>query len=377
MRLFTKKVLAVCGLALALSVTGCGKKDKGDDEEETDPNAPGGNGGGGSTDTVTVAGKLSVGTALALAPTIDQLKLFCVTFEETPRSGTSDFGADGAFSVGMPKNVNFGCFVNDKTTNLPVAQFVIVAEGGFGGGSTSLGLSGSVDLGDLVIGADGTVSIPASAFANVTSTAGTSIDVDQLHNHTFQMECQDNGNAESFAACQNDLADGGGQPMTVYLRILKGTQEDKDVIGMGVWQDGPTFTACGSVDMEAAMQEKIATEGITFSQVSVGTFTPGTGCEARSDQGGDEDNPARNLKGYYAISELVSNGSGYSFRDHGGGGSPTGGCSHDHSTAIEFTGSSDLMFGAFTNSEHIYGDCQGEESGDKLSSFNVKFTKID
>lgn len=376
MRLTSKKVLAVCGLAAALALSGCGKKEKDDDEEEeTDPNAPGGSGGGGSSDTVTVAGKLGVGSSLALAPTLDTLKLFCVTFEETPRSASSEFGTDGAFSVTLPKNVNFGCFVNDKTTNMPVATFVVASEGKFGGGSSSIALSGSVDLGSLTLGEDGTVQIPAATIEGNASAATNGIDVDALHGVTYTMECQNGGNAEAYAQCQKDLG-GDGKGMDVFLRIMKGTEGGKDIRGMGVWANATAFANCGSIDMEQSLVTKLGEQGITLSTVSVGTFAAESACPRRGEDDMNTDADVTDkLSDYYALSGIEIRGGGFSFRDSDEHSDQSGNCHRSHTTAIEFTGTNDVMYGAFTSTDSRYGDCGTEGEGTEGGSFSVKFTK--
>ncbi len=395
MILKTRQMLTVGGLALALSTVGCSKKDASDDKttDTTDGTATGGGAGGATkATTVTISGTLGVGAALTAA-TLSDLKLFCITFEDTPRSGTSEFGDGGAFAVTLPANVNFGCFVNDKATNQTVASFVIApAADGFGGGATSMSLGASVNLGALILGTDGTVVIPHDVVASSASTAAVGINVDDMHNAEYDMECQDTGNADDLAKCQDDIMDGGKKAATVFFRILKGSEGDHSVIGLGVWESRVAFKACGGFDMSTGDIQHLTNDGIVLNQVDVGTFVANevacpTGHGADAEVGS-----VKSLKANYALSELVPNGAGYSFRDGDGGGDKKEGaslddqqvpggmngdgqyCRHDHSTAIEFTGTADVMFGSFTSSENVSG-CNSEDSGASVKAFSVKFTK--
>ncbi len=426
--------LAVLGM---LIVTGCGGGVPGVDPKPAD-------GGTTSTETeaekkaketeaanaasVTLSGTLALsGVALTgtwLAPTLDSIEMFCVTFEETPRAAKSDFDATGKFSLTIPKNVNFGCFVNDKVTHKTLASVVVeAAAGGLGsGGQSALAISGSLDLGNLTIGADGTIKIPQAKLDSVKAVATAGIVADDLNSATYVMTCQASGNDQNDAQCKQDIAD-GNKESTVFLRILKGTAADGHaVLGLGVWQDEATFTACGGFDMTADEVAKIKSkDGIDLTQVSAGVFTIGANCSLKDKvREANQDN----IAGYFALSELVPNGAGFSFRaeshEGGGGGdqnqeqgsnvpgtptgtdvgtgtgtngptdpnAPTGpsgpsgpsgpgpggdNCQVQHTTGIEFTGTNAVMFGAFSNSDVAGGGCNSPTS--EISSFSVKFTK--
>lgn len=377
----TLKTALLTTLALSAVMYGCAKGDsKGDSKDEDKKDGADPNNTDTATDTstdtttaddkVTLSGKLSAGTALLDG--LADLEMFCVTFEETPVAAKSEFGADGAFSLQMPKGVNFGCFVNNKTTKVTVASIVITAEKeGFGGGQTAMALSGSVDLGALVIGTDGTIKVPASALASVKAEVKTGIVADDLNNTEYTMECQDNGNAEQLAACKEQLLH-DGQPATVYFRILKGKEDGTDVTGLGVWQSKAAFDACGGFDMSAADQASASKDGIELSTVSVGEFTLSEDCKKREDQ---EDKPAghENIQNYYALAKLEANGGGFSFRSEGD--YQFNDCVAKHSTAIEMTGTNAVMYGAFTNSDSKVGECGGQGTHSSISTFSVKFTK--
>ncbi len=349
--------------------------------------------------TVVLSGTLALSgtglTGMNLVPTLDSIVMFCVTFEETPRVAKSDFDATGKFSLSVPKGVNFGCFVNDRATGRTLASVVVeAAAGSFGSGQSSMALGGSLDLGALTIGEDGTIKISQAVLANAAAKLESAINVDEMHNSEYAMNCQDAGDADASAKCKEEIMD-GGESGTVFLRILKGKHGDSDVVAMGVWKDKASFDACGGFDMSQAEVDKLGTEaGVALTQVTVGAFAESEACIKRY----EGEIGRGNIKTYYALSQLTPNGAGFSFRaddeDHGGGENQGGDqqqgveqqgveqpdqgkyldCQRRHVTGIEFSGTAAILFGAFSSSESASGQpgCSEQSS---INSFSVKFTK--
>ncbi len=367
MRLTT---VAIALFASSLVMNGCAKKEdeETEDEEETDGGNGGGGGGGGSDETLTLSGQLSVGASLSLAPALADLVLYCVSFEATPRSGSSDFGADGAFSVIMPVNVNFGCFVNNRADSSVVGTFVVEGGGeGFAASNTSsMALSGNLDLGAITLGEDGKVRIPVAnlASAQYVAAEGEGIVLDELHNAEYDMTCM--GDEAAVAKCQDQLME-NNDTTTVFFRVLKATEDGAAVEGLGVWASQASFAACGSKDF--ATGEFGDSEGEpVFSQADIGDFDPS--CEKRDPAG---ELTSRNLREYFAVSKVTRIGGGYGFRSedkemHGVD------CEVEHTTSIEFSGTSAEMYGAFVN-EEVRRNCEGVDVEVKNSAFSVRFVK--
>lgn len=356
-------------LVSALVVTSCGKKE-GDDEEtaETSGN-PGAPGGQATAENLTLTGTLAIGASLTDAA---DLEVFCVTFEKTPRSGTSPIAAAGAFSVTMPKKASFGCFINTKDGDT-VGTFVIKgsAKGLSDGSKSSMALSGDVDLGALTLSSDGKVEIPEEKLATQTY-APTTVDlaVDDLHDAVYTLTCLDTGVAANVAKCKKMLLDDQAS-MTVFMRIVKADLAGKQIQGLGVWASKAAFDNCGSFDMDAESAGSKDGQTISITQGAVGAWT-GANCGKRQD--GSELKKS-NIEDYLLFSELVKNGAGYDVReetrdeDHGGG------CKVNHFVSISFTGTSAEMYGAFGINESRH-NCDGN-TGDAVEggSFNVMFKK--
>jgi hypothetical protein len=359
-------VLALAGLVL----NGCGKKDSDDDDPETKkPSTPVGT-GTNDDGTVTVTGTLALGASLTTSSLAD-LIFYCMTFESTPVATSSAFDDDGGFSIEIKANTPFGCFVNNKTTNKTVATVVIDSgeTGGMGGSSSSMALAGGVDFGALTIGADGTIKVPAATLTAVKTEAPATLDLDDLHNATYKMTCT--GSGSIYDSCMENLADGDGE-MTVMFRILKGKKGTTDISGLGVWENKAAFDACGGFDMTAAESASIAEEdGMTFTQNSVGTFVADdTACPKR-----DTDDPkdSDNIQKYYMLGRLVAIPGGYSIFDEDSG--SKGNCTYSNSTAIDFSGTSEEFYGAFTSKDYRSADCGDQSSRSDNSVFSVKFVK--
>ena len=363
---FVHRVL-VCGLAVA--TVACGSKKDDSNDSSGDTSATSVNSGGEADSTIALTGKINIAGA-SLVDSLTGLQLYCITFAETPSAAKSDFGTDGSFSVILPKGVNFGCFVNDKATNATVASLVVESDSeGFGSGQSAMALSSSADLGALTIGSDGVVKVPKAVLAASEAPTSAGIVADDLDGVEYKMECQDVGDATVLATCKQNILD-GNDSATVFFRVLKGTEGGNDIRGLGVWENKAAFTACGSVDMTTAEQaDLLAKDGVTLTNVTSGAFSTSADCPRRNATGGDA---SGNIQHYFALSKLVPNGSGYSFRSEDD--QQNGDCSDKDSTSIEFTGTNAVMYGAFASSEYKSA-CGTDAATSTVASFNVKFTK--
>ncbi len=361
------KALYPAALLVGIVSSACSKSESDSKEEEPAPDESISSGGATEETTVTMTGTLAItGTSLTA---VDNT-IYCVSFESTPRAGTSALASDGAFSVEMPKSVNFGCFITETVSKKNIGTFVVGGEGGsLGSGNTSsFALEASVDLGALTLGNNGLVVIPAAALAAAAYVpTSTGIEIDEVHNSPYTMQCIDSGDADKMASCKEMLLE-GGESSSVFFRVVKAEGTDgKSLTGFGAWASQAAFAACGSFDINQEMTSRDGVD-ITLSQGSVGEWT-GASCAERDPGPGKT---RENLKDYYMISELVKTGGGYSVRDEQEV-DQGGGCTTYHSTSIEFSGTSAELIGAFSVM-HTRNGCPDPE-GAFNESFLVKFTK--
>lgn len=354
-------VLVNVGL-ITLLMAGCGKRD-----DDTDVAAD---------ETITLSGSLSLaGANLVADSSLSDLILYCTTFSSSPTAASTEFGSDGSFSLELPSGVPFGCFVNNKTSSATVGMFVFetgITSAMGGSTSASTALSGSVDLGALTLSEGGIITVPAVKLKDaVTATSESGIDLDLVHNTEYKLECIDAGNAAQYAACQEMISEGNSD-MSVFLRILKGTESGKKLHGLGIWESKAAFDACGGFDMTKDEVSKIKLEeAIEFTSISDGAaFTVGTDCPLRNDS---EEEASYNLKKLFAQSKLNETASGYSFYEDDEQNNGDG-CYAYHSTGIDLTGTAAEMYGSFTTVE-VRKNCGIEEDVDTKAIFNVKFTK--
>lgn len=371
-----KKLFKTLFLTLPLAlVLSCGEEKSDDEDSDATSNddtatLPGGTSGTGTaSQDITLSGTLNLASSLSLAP--EDYILYCVTFEAAPKASTASVDSTGAFAVDVWSGVNFGCFVNNATTNLPVAQLEIIGDETPMGreSSTALALSQSVSLGNITLDEEkGVVEVAESVIESSKSTASSQIDLDEIHNQGYVMSCTPSGNADIDAACA-DLIDGGNSN-TVFLRTLKATENGVEVTGMGVWANEASFTACGSFDFGTN-----EIEGVTFSQGDAGEFTEGADCALRQAYFGSTDSIPENR---YAIGKMTPSGLGYSFISHDEYSHENSTCVQYESVKIEFSGTSALMYGLFTMSTGYSSDCTAEETdADRagVRSFTVTFTQ--
>lgn len=392
------------GLALLFTaMTGCGKKSE-DKADEAPKEAA-------MTGTLQLSPTLQL---LGYSLAVDSYKVFCVTFEATPVAKTGEIASTGAFSVsGLTTGVPFGCFINDKTTNATKGTMVVDNGSSTYGGtgeSQSISLTSDVDLGQLTLGTDGKVKIPAAKLSGAKSAAAVTADnaseLDELHAATYKMSCIDNGNAEQLATCK-DHNDG----QTVFFRVIKGTAKDGSQIrGIGAWASQAAFDICGSFDMGTVDADNIKASGYTLdSSVKVGTFTNQfdnsnssnggkTGaadkCYYRKQYSGETLEagaklPVKYIDNNYAMEEMKRVGSGWEMRQtnkysytmtHNG--QTSGSCDCSESTTIVFNRKSSTEWaGAFNSEESCINTTAGStatcgnSSSPQINSFNVLFSK--
>lgn len=363
MKSIIKKYPTILVVSLGLGLVACAKEEEDEKKEE-------------AASEVTISGKLALASSFRLlAGTLADYKLYCVSFEETPRAASSEFGDDGAFSVAVPAQVQIGCFVNDKTTNMPKFsfQFETGSESKMGGSSTKgAAFKGNVDLGDLTVNSEGKVVVPAAKIADQKATIA-GLDLAAIHDKEYYLKCVTSGNADMDAMCKEQLMD-GQDTATVFFRMLKATEGGQEVVGLAVWQSKAAFEGCGSIDLTTA--EAASMDGVAFTSASIGdAYTANDETCPVRDEGNARE--MHLLKNYYLMSKAVSTGGGYavaqsSREDHGGE------CVTTHSTAVEFAGTTSLMTGAFLLEESRI-KCTPEGGGDvvpletSVGAFNVVF----
>lgn len=326
---------------------------------------------------------------------ISDYKMYCITFTSSPTSATSEFGGDGSFSLSLPSNTTFGCFVNSKSTNLPVATIV---NAGSGSGmsstkSTSISLSSSVDVGSLTLDlTNKKIEIPESALSSAKSATSSGITLSEIDNYQWTMTCVSTGNTELDNACKQQIMNGsatGSAP--VYLRILSGTQGGNTVYGISVWESYSAFNSCGGIELNSATKTNIESNGFTFastgdyapiSSTSFSGWSDTTNCPLRSANGQQEYNSLtastqdahKNLQKNYCLAPMVASGNGYTFNCDDSGSYTN--CSWMHRTSVTFVpgSSASEMYGNFVSSETRTGSGCGSTTS-KASSFTIKFTR--
>lgn len=358
----------------------------------------------GMTSSSFVSNMLSVsgvsGMSIQPMATTDY-KLYCIAFSSPPASTTSDFGTDGSFSVNLPANTNFGCFINSVATNLPVATLVNAGSGsGMSNTKTdSFSLGSSVDVGTLTLDlVKNEVAIPAAALEGAKSTVTAGISLTDIDNYEWTMTCVSSGVTEIDSACNQMIMDGsptGSAP--VYLRILSGTEAGATKYGISVWKNYAAFQACGGIELNTATKTDIESSGFTFATsgdyapVTASTFTgwaDTTNCPLRSANDSwyssvtaGAAHAHENLRNNYCLAPMLQNGTGFSFscEDSGTYTNPSNTaqtCTWMHKTAVSMSPGSSAaeMYGNFVNSESKSGTACGQED-DKTISFTIKFTR--
>jgi hypothetical protein len=222
--------------------------------------------GGGSGSDVTLSGVVSTsgpasagggvqktvgGVSAAAVTDLSNYKLFCVTFTDSPKSGTGNLsGPDGngdySYNVTLTDaaGLPIGCFINDDT-NAPVAtvSFNISGDTGISGsGSSGAALTGgSHDVNITFDPNTGTASATVSA-GSVDSSAETSDASSFIANMKgpWSMACADSSDTQ----CQSMI----GSSPNVFVDIISGTDGTNTLYAMGAWPDKATYDGCGSTE---------------------------------------------------------------------------------------------------------------------------------
>jgi hypothetical protein len=332
--------------------------------------------------SVTISGQFANAGSLSLGKlAAEDYQVNCVSFAEVPVSRTSQVDSAGRFSLSMPQGIPFGCFVLDNN-NAPVATIVKQAAGsGFASGSSSFSLDSNANFGELDLNLEtGQVSVPADRIADAESRApAVSLDLANVHNNSYELQCISTGNQTYDAACSEFVADSP----SVYLRIIEGQEDNNPVYGLGVWESSAAFTACGAIDMRDEEESAIIAESsaagstLSFTQVVTGNdYSVSGNCPLR-DQGASAPYFSEQLELYYALGPLASSAGGWTLHQEDDV-VTNNGCDFHHSLAVSFrAGSRNNMIGNFNIKEHYHEQsanaCQGQQ-GFK-ASFPVRFVR--
>jgi hypothetical protein len=372
-----KKTLALLAVAAAFAFTGCTKAK----EEGADPlnlvSLSGSLGQSQGQQKVQGYNKVS---ALALT----DYKIVCVTFTATPYLGTSLIGEDGSFSLHLPANSTFGCFVTGIASQSPVASFVIRGQdSGFGASSsTSIALSSNLNLGRLTLDLEtGEVEIPEAVVAPVRTAPVTALNPETLHNTSWSLSCVMTGDPALDADCA-DFNTREAQSETVFFRIMKAVRNGKPIYGLGVWGTEAKFQDCGSIDLTDADKISIQADGYLFNADGVSTgpaFNVGNQtCEKRDN---NVDNNFENIKEYKAAGRLEKEADGYTLYAESQQ-LVNQGCKRREKTVVHFAGDGVTSLTGHFNNTQTYielgnglGDCSNQTNSVQRQLV-IKFQKI-
>ncbi|MBT4792023.1 MAG: hypothetical protein HON90_10665 [Halobacteriovoraceae bacterium] len=343
-------------------------------------------GGGGSGDssssenTINISGTMGtaafVGNGLLEKGTsaldLSALKMYCVAFNASVSSGSSDFGAGGQFDVaGIPTNTPFGCFVVAKSDSKIIATIKIKDSntGMSDESSSSMKLGSSVSLGSITLTeGNPVIEVPKAVIASAQSTSTSSaMAVDDFHNTAWTLTCVDTADSD----CSSFVT----ESPQVFFRIISATKSSTTIYGIGVWASQAAFGTCGSVDMTTTEASDITTEeggGFTWTQNTQGAFTNASSTSDTCPLRDAGTASTENLSDYYTLNKLVISGSTFSLNDEDSG--TNGSCEYYHKTALTMNSvSATEMYGSFETAEIKSSGC-GSVTDDR-ASFVVKFTK--
>jgi hypothetical protein len=346
-----------------------------------------------------MSGALSIASANQVAlnsyfPTaVTDYVLYCVTFEAPPTAATSNLAADGAFSVELPVDTAFGCFVNNKSTNKTVATFKFEQEasGSFGSSTSTQGAFNSdLSLGSLSINlTTGTVTFPSTVTAAARSTASDFTPAD-LHDKDFAITCEPTGDSVADAKCASDFLDGGNSA-PVYMRAVQATASGATMYGISAWQSKTAYTNCGGIVFNTAEKNQIESEtdppvfatsgtyaaphAASFSNYNTSTCPTrsGTGTPAANAIGASE-----NIQNQYCLAPLEIAGGGFGFQCYSSPDPSDTLCVGTRVTSFSLTKGSDGSFtGAVTVNEYPGSGAtnpSAPECTDERYNAIVKFT---
>lgn len=340
-----------------------------------------------NSDAVVLSGSLGSGAGISTkanqvisqsvgALDLSQYYIYCISFTESPEVVKGSISAAGSFSLQIPTGVPIGCFVNDASTNLSVATFVL-KDLTSGDENTSITASGSINLGEVSLDLEkGEVVVPKDRVKDsIAENSGVSFNAEtELHDQSYAMSCIATGSAERDAQCANMVSGDGG---SVYFRVLHAVENSENVEGLGVWASKDDYLNCGAIDMTDAERADIESSGVAFDMSRLTTAASfandPANCELRDNTRGLTRD---NIRKYFALGKL-ENESGYRKMrmkdrfDYGGG------CTRVDKTVIHFQPKeSGAFLGHFWNhtywEEHNEGDCgsRQEETGDIIIRFD-------
>jgi hypothetical protein len=326
-----------------------------------------------STSLIEVSGAFSTTVSGAGFSTsaIEDYSVFCVSFETVPTANSGAISAAGDFSLEMPADTPFGCFVV-TAAGQQVATIVKDSsdDSSFASGDTdSFAMSGSLDMGTgLTLDLEsGKVAVPEAQFTQ-ESSANSGLDLADIHGQGYTMSCISSGNDSNDTVCAQFIQ----ESPNVYFRVLLGTENGENVQGLGVWASESAFTGCGSVDLDQAPT------GVTFTQGQVGSFTEDATACALRDQ--ETTWTTETINDYYTVNKLLPTGGGYTLRDEAEVYEWTEGdvtCASYHALSVTFTqGSGSTLVGKFSVQDKVEGGAVCEYDGYMAidNTFLVEFT---
>lgn len=319
-------------------------------------------------------GQQKVGKLQALD--LSQYYLYCVTFTQPVYVAAGAISPSGYFSVQMPLNTAFGCFINDLN-NVPVASVVVrEASTDYTAETTSaVSLQSSVNLGSLTLDLEsGLVEVPRDRVASAQSQTASSLNIESIHDKAWTMSCVNTSNSTMDQQCADFLNDGGP---TVYTRIMLANENGQRLYGFGVWRSEQDFNNCGGIDLTNAEVNSLANEGVTFDQGGIAAGTAFVNdqnlCLTRDGQAPQSYEDPRY---YYAAGPLHDAGDAYTLHTEDNF-QVANGCQQHHWSTVTFrSGGGSEMLGNFTGAEYyvesIPGACGQAQSNNE--SFVVRFT---
>ncbi len=201
--------------------------------------------------TIQIRGKLIKGTShLGAQSTVAKIrslqeplvnyKLYCVTFEDTPKAASGTADNTGAFSLSIDAaGIPFGCFVIDSSGK-HVAD-LIFAQGLTPGAPTSgsIILTDSADIGTITVDLDKGIAV-----VDISNVSGQKIDAPFDPTGTWNFTCTSPA-ADPVYKCMPPEE----SPESIFLHRISGTLPDNSKIyGLGVWASQQHYNTCGGVE---------------------------------------------------------------------------------------------------------------------------------
>ncbi len=213
------------------------------------------------------------------ASTAADFKVVCATLETTSTAAEGTLGADGKFSVTVPADKPFSCYLDsidataDAAALIKVEDSTLTALSGDTIPTSSIALKSNAVLADtLTPDSTNTIKIPVAKVTASLSSSLATIAAADLHDKYFRVTCIDTGNAKDLKRCRQkftcDWSVTNGQPKTYavnYMRVFNETESSNTVQLLGIWKGATSFSKCGSIDMGPKLRTAygLATNGAT------------------------------------------------------------------------------------------------------------------